>query len=76
MPAMTVIISVDLDQMTCTDFFSLYDILADLEEIKPDSPELEIQRSVLPFNTVSNRNIIQYVFVFFGFVFHRGRILQ
>lgn len=28
-------------------------------EIKPELPELEIKRIVLPFNTINNRNIVQ-----------------
>lgn len=28
-------------------------------ECKPDLPELEVKRIVLPFNTVNNRNIVQ-----------------
>lgn len=28
-------------------------------ELKPELPEVEIKRIVLPFNTVNNRNIVQ-----------------
>lgn len=38
--------------------FSAKSVEVDLE-CKPELPELEIKRIVLPFNTINNRNIVQ-----------------